>query len=201
MRLTRVVRQAVPVLDLSQGATRYHESRLRQFAAAGSASTATGGRPSRTVIGIDVGTRHIGIALSDPYARIAFPLQGFRRRELRHDVEHIQRIVADAGACRAVVGLPVVPFHLRGGSGDAVRRFVFAYGVKVMSLSGVRVIALCDESYSSSFAREGIQFFKGKKTRRDEQDWKRAVDAVSCDYFVFCSDVFFLCGMYLCFTN
>ena len=71
------------------------------------------------VVGIDLGTRRIGVAVSDPGQVIASPYEVIARAAGR-DEDHraIARVVADVEAERVVVGLPL---SLDGREGPAAR--------------------------------------------------------------------------------
>ncbi|KLL10192.1 MULTISPECIES: Holliday junction resolvase RuvX [Protofrankia] len=71
-------------------------------------------------VGIDVGTVRIGVAASDPDARIAFPVTTLRRdTRLNSDLDEIAMIVRDRHAVEVVVGLPT---RLSGLPGPAARK-------------------------------------------------------------------------------
>lgn len=65
------------------------------------------------VLGLDVGTRHIGVARSDIGGRIAFPLLGFRRDELTTTSGKSHTIMQRLHDCDAVAGVIGVPMHQR----------------------------------------------------------------------------------------
>lgn len=70
-------------------------------------------------LALDLGSRRIGVALSDPSGTLATPhalLQRAPRQSADHDA--VAALVADAGAERVVVGLPL---SLDGSAGPAVR--------------------------------------------------------------------------------
>ena len=71
------------------------------------------------VVGLDLGSRRIGVAVSDPTGTIASPHQVVERGPDR-DSDHaaLARLVADLGADRVVVGLPL---SLSGAAGRAAR--------------------------------------------------------------------------------
>lgn len=71
------------------------------------------------VVGIDLGSRRIGVAVSDPSGTIASPHQVLQRgRDRASDHAALARLVADVGATRVVVGLPL---SLSGARGPAAR--------------------------------------------------------------------------------
>jgi len=74
--------------------------------------------PART-LGVDLGERRIGLAVSDPAGRVATPRGMIERsRDRATDHRSVLAVAREAGAGRIVVGLPVT---LRGQSGRAAR--------------------------------------------------------------------------------
>jgi putative Holliday junction resolvase len=76
------------------------------------------------LLGLDVGTKTIGTALSDTRRVIASPLETIRRRRFRDDVAALFALVDRHGVGGLVVGLPLT---LLGGDGprtQSVRQFV-----------------------------------------------------------------------------
>jgi putative Holliday junction resolvase len=62
-------------------------------------------------LGVDLGTKRIGLALSSPDGLFASPLMVIQRQGGKRDLKEIARIAADYGVDRIVVGLPL---NLRG---------------------------------------------------------------------------------------
>ena len=71
------------------------------------------------VIGLDVGERRIGIAISDPTGLLASPHSVVQRSSRNEDFARILRLVDELGAERLVVGLPL---SLDGETGPQARR-------------------------------------------------------------------------------
>jgi putative Holliday junction resolvase len=71
------------------------------------------------VLGIDLGSRRIGIAASDGLGLSAQPRATLARHGGRRDLDAIAAAVREVGADRIVVGLPLDP---EGGEGPAARR-------------------------------------------------------------------------------
>src|SRR5580700_2204011 len=97
------------------------------------------------LLGLDVGTKTIGTALSDTRLVIASPLETIRRRRWSEDVAALLALVDRHGAGGLVIGLPLT---LLGGDGprtQSVRQFA-------RNLSGVRdlPIAFWDERLSTA---------------------------------------------------
>lgn len=59
------------------------------------------------VLGLDVGSRRIGIAVSDPLGITAQGLETLQRKNKRHDFEHLSQIIGKYDVKEIVVGLPL----------------------------------------------------------------------------------------------
>jgi putative holliday junction resolvase len=71
------------------------------------------------VLALDLGSRRIGVAVSDPTGTLASPVQTIERgRSHADDHARIGEAVAEADAARVVVGLPL---SLDGSHGPAAR--------------------------------------------------------------------------------
>lgn len=66
------------------------------------------------LLGVDLGAKTIGLALSDPGRVVASPEATWRRGRFRDDSARLRGLCADAGVGGFVVGLPR---HLDGGEG------------------------------------------------------------------------------------
>jgi putative Holliday junction resolvase len=75
---------------------------------------AASSRPSGRVLGVDVGTVRVGVALSDPTGTLASPLETLRRAKNLSDVDRLAALVVEHEVTEVVVGEPV---HLSGASG------------------------------------------------------------------------------------
>lgn len=74
------------------------------------------------VVGIDLGTRRIGVAVSDVTGTLATPHTVLERSGNRaEDHRRLAALVAELGAERVVVGLPL---SLAGGAGPAAQQAV-----------------------------------------------------------------------------
>ena len=66
------------------------------------------------VMGLDVGSRRIGIAISDPLGLTAQGLPTLLRQNKRHDLEGLARVIAEYQVSEIVVGYPL---RLSGAEG------------------------------------------------------------------------------------
>lgn len=62
--------------------------------------------PMRAVIGLDLGERTIGVAISDRLGGVATPLETIRRRKFTPDAARILDIIAEREAGGILLGLP-----------------------------------------------------------------------------------------------
>jgi len=58
-------------------------------------------------MGLDVGTKTIGLALSDTRRVIATPLETIRRRRFREDMARLSALIDAHGVAGLVIGLPL----------------------------------------------------------------------------------------------
>lgn len=75
-------------------------------------------------LGLDVGNKRIGVAVSDPTGLLASAERVIRRRSLAKDIAALAALVEELGVETIVVGLPL---HLDGRAGEqaeSVQRFV-----------------------------------------------------------------------------
>lgn len=75
------------------------------------------------LLGLDVGSKTIGLALSDTTLTVASPLETIRRGKFASDAERIRRIVAEQGIGGLVVGLPINMDGSEGPRCQSVRQF------------------------------------------------------------------------------
>jgi putative Holliday junction resolvase len=59
------------------------------------------------LLAIDVGSKTLGLAVSDPGRTVAMPLGTVRRSGLNRDIEELARVVEERGIEEVVVGLPL----------------------------------------------------------------------------------------------
>jgi putative Holliday junction resolvase len=78
----------------------------------------------RRVLGLDLGTKTIGLALSDVERRIATPLEVVRRRKFTQDAARLIEIARKFEVAALVVGLPLNMDGSEGPRAQATRAFV-----------------------------------------------------------------------------
>ena len=124
------------------------------------------------VLGVDLGARRIGLALSDPGRAIASPYSVLQRAKVRAD-DHRAIVAAarEAEAATIVVGLPI---SLSGDLGPAARATLAEVDeLKVAAGSDVRVETY-DERFTTITAERSLNEARMKRDAR-----RRVVDKVA----------------------
>jgi putative Holliday junction resolvase len=75
-------------------------------------------RPTGRVLGVDVGTVRVGLALSDPSGTLASPLDTLRRAKDGSDLDRLVELLEEHEVTEVVVGDPK---HLSGASGASAQ--------------------------------------------------------------------------------
>jgi putative Holliday junction resolvase len=77
-----------------------------------------------TIMGLDVGSRRIGVAVADPAYSFALPLATVERTNLREDLDRIKRYLEEYAVRELVVGDPVTLSGERGVAAQKMDEFV-----------------------------------------------------------------------------
>lgn len=76
------------------------------------------------VVALDVGSKRIGVAVSDPSESYALPLRAIERTNMRADMSAIVAIATEYGADVVVVGDPLTLSGTRGPAAEKMDAFV-----------------------------------------------------------------------------
>lgn len=74
--------------------------------------------PAGKILGLDLGTKTIGVAISDGMRYSATPLETIRRTKFTQDAERIIELVAENGVVGLILGLPL---NMDGSEGPRVQ--------------------------------------------------------------------------------
>ncbi len=120
------------------------------------------GRGGR-LIGIDAGTKTLGLALSDVTRTIASPLVVLRRKRFKEDAAELLRLADEHGVSGFVLGLPT---NLDGTTGPRVQATrAFAKNLNALT---PRPILLWDERLSTAEAERTLIAADASRKRRAE---------------------------------
>lgn len=120
-------------------------------------------------LGLDIGDRRIGVALSDPEGILASPLTVINRRNESLDIEAITDIIRQQQVGQIVVGLPLSMDGSIGKQAEKVKDFV----QKLCSHTEVPV-EYRDERLTTVLAERLKRASGGKKTRKARYDAQAA---------------------------
>src|SRR5262249_31906362 len=115
---------------------------------------------------VDYGARRVGLSVSDPDCKIAFPLATRERQGAEQDAAYFRGLVAEEAIGRLVVGLPV---HLDGREGQKAAE-ARAFGKWLGEVTALPVV-YWDERFTTVEAEEALWSagltHKKRKARRD----------------------------------
>jgi putative Holliday junction resolvase len=118
------------------------------------------------LLGVDYGTVRIGLAVSDPDRKIAFPLTTYKRRNRDLDEAFFRQTVEEQQVGEIVVGLPV---HLSGEEGQKAAE-ARTFGAWLGDVTGCPVI-FWDERFTTveaeDYLLEAGLTSKRRKAKRD----------------------------------
>ncbi len=103
------------------------------------------------LLGIDYGTRRLGIAVCTPEQSIASPLQTYERSHPKVDARRICDLVDEYSAVGFVVGLPL---HAWGEEGQKAHE-AHVFGTWLQTTTGLPV-SFYDERYTSAIAEDWL---------------------------------------------
>jgi len=75
------------------------------------------------LLGIDPGTKTLGLAISDRTRLIATPLKTLRRKKFTHDADHLLKLYDENEVSAMVIGLPINMDSSHGPRTQSVRDF------------------------------------------------------------------------------
>ena len=116
-------------------------------------------------LGLDIGDRWIGVALSDPSAKLASPLAVLKRSDDIADMEAIVNIIKEHDVGLVIVGLPRMLNGSLGIQAQKVEAFTKQLQDKVDMPVEFR-----DERLTTVSARRLMQASSTKKARRKRDD-------------------------------
>jgi len=129
---------------------------------------------SARLMGLDLGTKTIGLALSDPAKRLATPLETLRRGRFADDAARLGALVTTHGVGGFVLGLPLNMDGSAGPRAQATRAFARNLLAK-LDLP----LALWDERLSTAAVERAMIGAEVSRAKRAER-----VDAAAAAYIL-----------------
>jgi putative Holliday junction resolvase len=130
--------------------------------------------PGRALMGLDLGTRTIGVAVSDTSRRVASPLETLRRTKFGADAAALLALAAGRRIGGLVLGLPRNMDGSEGPRAQATRAFA-------RNLSGLTELPITfwDERLSTVAAERALLEADASRRRRAE-----VIDQVAAGYIL-----------------
>jgi len=127
--------------------------------------------PRGTLIGLDLGTKTIGVAASDPDRKLAAAVETIKRTNFTADAARLLQLAAERNAVGIVLGLPINMDGSEGPRAQSTRAFA-----RNLAARTELPIALWDERLSTAAVeRELISTDMSRKRRADVIDQHAAV--------------------------
>jgi putative pre-16S rRNA nuclease len=126
------------------------------------------------LMGLDVGTKTIGLALSDTRRIIATPLETIRRRRFRDDTARLLALIDRHGVGGLVIGLPLT---LAGGDGPRTQS-VRQFARNLVAMRDLPVVLWDERLSTAAVEREMIAADMTRKRRAE------IVDRVAAAYIL-----------------
>ena len=129
---------------------------------------------SQILVGLDLGTKTLGVAVSDRYKIIASPLSTIQRNGIKKDLLKLQEILNDYEIGGFIVGLPLSLDNSENQQTQLVRNFNKEL-INFFSLPSV----LWDERFSSD-----VIFKEMRKSNMSKNKIKNKLDQQSASYIL-----------------
>ncbi len=129
------------------------------------------------LLGIDYGDRYVGFAESDTEEILAYPLSSVKVKSMRDAVSVAEKIVADDGVEKIIIGLPLMPDGTEGERASKTR----AFGRVLGRVTGLTV-EYYDERWTTLEAEEYLA--EGGVKKRDMKKYtdKLSAQIILSDY-------------------
>lgn len=125
-------------------------------------------------MGLDLGTKTIGLALSDVSRTIASPMTTLARGKFTKDAEALAKIVKEQGVGGLVIGLPVNMDGSEGPRAQSARAFAGNIEAKL-----AMPVLLWDERLSTVAVERTLLEADASRRRRDE-----VIDKMAASYIL-----------------
>jgi len=130
--------------------------------------------PRGSLIGLDLGSKTIGVAASDPDRRVAAPVETISRQRFNLDAQRILDLAAERRAAGLVLGLPINMDGSEGPRAQATR----AFARNLARLTDLP-IALWDERLSTAAVERALIAADASRAKR-----KNVIDQHAAAYIL-----------------
>ena len=136
-------------------------------------------RPDARLLGLDVGTKTIGVAFGSVMAGFASPLNVIKRSKIAKDAEILKKMIADYGVTGFIVGWPLNVDGTVGARCQGVRDVI----IEIMKYIPDMPVVFYDERFSTKKAESFmIDEIDMSRQRRSEIVDKMAAQIILQDF-------------------
>lgn len=132
-------------------------------------------KPSERLMGLDVGSKTIGLALSNSDINISVGIDTIRRKKFRDDCETLTKIINNRSVGGLVIGLPLSMDGNEGPACQSIRQF----GSNIIQLIPIG-ITFWDERLSTS----AIERFLIKEADMTRNKRSEVIDKLAATYIL-----------------
>ncbi len=126
------------------------------------------------VIALDIGSKRIGIAVTDPFGTYALPSETYNRKNLKQDLNYISLFAKEHNADKIVCGLPVNFDGSRSSQTEYTEYFINALK------EAVNIPVETTDERCTTMEAHRVLIESGK--RREER--KKFVDSIAATYIL-----------------
>ena len=126
------------------------------------------------IMGLDLGTKTIGVAVSDPLGWTAQGVKTIQRVGLKKDIEEIKLLITEYNVEKIVLGMPK---NMNGTIGEAGERSL-EFSKHIKNKTGIEVILEDERLTTAAAQRTLIEADMSRKKR------KKVVDTVAATYIL-----------------
>ena len=129
---------------------------------------------NNSLIGLDLGTKTIGVAVSDTILSVATPFKTIKRKKFSLDTDNLLEIISTKNCCGVIIGLPKNMDGSEGPRAQSTRAFARNFSAKTEL-----PITFWDERLSTVAAEKALLEADTTRKRRAE-----VIDHVAAAYIL-----------------
>lgn len=131
------------------------------------------------LLGLDVGKKTIGLALSNPDQTIATPLQTIHRKKFSSDIEALCDFIQEYNAQGFIIGLPVNMDGSEGPRVQSIKDFAAEMALRTQIVGDDAFIGFWDERLSTVSVESFVDEFVDKRKTKAQSKSSGLIDKLA----------------------
>ncbi len=131
------------------------------------------------LLGLDVGKKTIGLALSNPDQSVATPLQTIRRKKFSRDMELLGDVIKDYNVRGFIIGLPVNMDGSEGPRAQSIKDFAAEMALRTQIVGEDAFIGFWDERLSTVSVESFVDEFVDKRKTKAQSKSSGLIDKLA----------------------